>query len=59
MRCEACQGSGQIMMNWSSHLFDSEGSNSLFPCPTCHGTGITHCCDGDRINDKPELTDDS
>ena len=34
------------------------GSRLGAPCPECHGSGITYCCDGlTACNDAPDLTD--
>lgn len=37
MRCPPCHGTGKI------------GPNPV-PCDDCGGTGIVHCCEGERPN---------
>lgn len=45
MRCDACQGIGKVTYDQHPHP-KPEPFGSVFPCPECAGSGITHCCDG-------------
>ena len=42
MKCEKCHGIGQYRV-WDE--IDPHGMR-WEPCWDCHGSGITHCCDG-------------
>jgi hypothetical protein len=45
MRCERCQGLGKL--TYDTHPEPKpQRLGSVFPCPDCGGSGITHCCDG-------------
>lgn len=45
MRCETCQGVGKV--TYDQHPEPKpQPFGSVFPCPECAGSGITHCCDG-------------
>lgn len=54
MRCEACQGTGRVKApSYPVPPPDRDHSIGLsiaprFPCPTCGGSGIAHCCEGER-----------
>lgn len=54
MRCETCQGVGKV--TYDQHPEPKpQPFGSVFPCPECAGSGITHCCDGlTACNDIPE-----
>lgn len=54
MRCETCQGIGKV--TYDQHPEPKpQPFGSVFPCPECAGSGITHCCDGlTACNDIPE-----
>jgi hypothetical protein len=41
MRCEKCQGRGYVK------VYTESLSRLVYePCPDCHGSGITYCCEG-------------
>lgn len=44
MRCESCQGRGWIVRR---------RDNYWVYCPDCGGSGVTHCCEGDRAQPEP------
>ncbi len=47
MRCEKCQGEG----SWKEvRNADSKAAAYYFLviCPECRGSGIAHCCEGER-----------
>jgi hypothetical protein len=59
MRCETCQGTGKASAavglvggRRASTQFEWVSHEML--CWDCGGTGIAHCCEGDRPNEKPE-----
>lgn len=41
MRCERCRGGGRTAEY-------SDGRSVVVLCPACGGTGLAHCCDGER-----------
>jgi len=49
MRCENCQGTGKVREWWS--LMGGELWADV-PCPECGGSGIAHCCEGERPDDQ-------
>jgi hypothetical protein len=49
MRCETCQGRGQVKdcLTPQAETAATPAKDILFvPCPDCGGSGIAHCCDG-------------
>jgi hypothetical protein len=46
MNCPDCFGKGR----WVGETEFGRGNKltEIGPCPTCHNTGIVHCCEGDR-----------
>lgn len=54
MICERCHGDGKIvrLTRFTETLEDGitiTGTDcEISPCPDCGGTGITHCCEGER-----------
>jgi DnaJ-class molecular chaperone len=52
MRCERCQGLGNLPINFT---FGDYHATTLMPCPDCGGCGVAHCCDGlTAANETPE-----
>ena len=43
MRCETCQGWGRTRQGEERNPFPP-----LLPCPDCGGSGVAHCCEGER-----------
>ena len=58
MRCEAYQGIGMVTYD---ELPQPEklkvGFGSVFPCPSCNGCGVAHCCEG--LREQLETGDDN
>ena len=53
MRCETCQGIGKVTYDQHPEP-KTRPFGSVFPCPECAGSGITHGCDGlTACNDIP------
>jgi hypothetical protein len=55
MKCEACHGRGVVLRR-------SYPGNELFPypCEICGGSGLAHCCEGERpgnIEDRSDFSD--
>jgi len=48
MICQTCHGNGFITPPAPRH------PDTYYPCPTCQGSGIDHCCDGDQPNPRDE-----
>lgn len=51
MRCETCQGEGYIVV--VRHAWTLAGSPLVRmheQCPNCGGSGLDHCCSGDRAS---------
>lgn len=49
MRCEACHGSGHLAV--ATRAWTLPGAPRILidqPCTTCNGSGVSHCCEGDR-----------
>ena len=49
MRCETCQGRGQVTERVDATCEPTpqfHQDQASLPCPECGGSGITHCCDG-------------
>ena len=44
MRCDRCHGTGTVPAIYGQ---------LVRPCPDCGGTGITHCCEGERPDNGP------
>jgi len=45
MICERCHGKG-----YPYPPRPGKPDDVRFPCPDCGGSGITHCCEGERPN---------
>jgi len=57
MKCDQCDGFGMLTDSpdnapWSVWQAKQEGRAIVrpVPCPRCGGTGISHCCEGDRCH---------
>jgi hypothetical protein len=56
MRCETCQGRGwRFSLPPGANAFEMRlpalaNAMQRVPCNECGGSGIAHCCDGDRAN---------
>jgi len=50
MICQTCHGNGFITPPARRR------ADEYYPCPTCNGSGIDHCCDGDQPNPRDEAT---
>ena len=46
MRCQTCQGTECAVQTPSA--LELAGFLPPYPCPDCGGSGIAHCCEGDR-----------
>jgi hypothetical protein len=43
MQCEDCLGTGTVLVRvWPG------GALQPYPCWVCGGTGLSHCCEGER-----------
>jgi hypothetical protein len=58
MICATCKDSGfrgMVLTEVTFPAFRGDGySTKWAPCPTCNGSGIAHCCEGDREQPEPE-----
>ena len=53
MRCETCQGQGKVTYDKHPEPKPTQ-FGSVFLCPDCGGSGVSHCCDGlTACNDPP------
>jgi hypothetical protein len=59
MKCDQCDGFGMLAdaadrAPWPVWAAGTAGERELhvspIPCPRCGGTGISHCCEGDRCH---------
>lgn len=53
MRCENCFGWGWVVK--TTHFFprDRGVRADRVPCPDCGGSGVSHCCEGERPGNTP------
>lgn len=51
MLCDVCKGNRRVLAKDSRPSIFSWPM--YYPCPTCHGFGVIHCCEGDQI--QPSL----
>jgi len=48
MQCEDCLGTGTVLLRaWPG------GALQPHPCWVCGGTGLSHCCEGERPGNPP------
>jgi DnaJ-class molecular chaperone len=59
MRCETCGGEGVVRVNPEEGIYLQSLRLWLQsdPCSDCGGSGITHCCEGDRAIEALEDDD--
>lgn len=55
MKCDQCDGFGLLADTpeqppWPMRDSDGAADARPVPCPRCGGTGISHCCEGDRCH---------
>ena len=56
MKCDQCDGFGMLADTadrppWPVWEVRREGEPAApIPCPRCGGTGVSHCCEGDRCH---------
>jgi hypothetical protein len=56
MKCDQCDGFGMLADAadrppwpvWEARRADERAVP--IPCPRCGGTGVSHCCEGDRCH---------
>lgn len=54
MRCESCHGDGLWYRPGKAEVVTPSGHKEVVlvewkePCPMCDGSGIAHCCEGER-----------
>ena len=56
MKCDQCEGFGMLADAadrlpwpvWEARRPDQPAAP--IPCPRCGGTGVSHCCEGDRCH---------
>jgi hypothetical protein len=50
MRCERCQGTGLLSITPHGDIitYNANGLYAAAACSACGGSGVSHCCDGDR-----------
>jgi len=60
MICNECRGSGVVVQNVFDGATKTMHSRFVRYCITCGGSGIAHCCDGDRAcEDTPDVDSNS
>jgi hypothetical protein len=48
MQCEDCLGTGTVLLRtWPG------GALQPYPCWVCGGSGLAHCCEGERPDNPP------
>jgi len=47
--CQACHGNGFLTPPGRRR------PDEYYPCPTCMGSGVDHCCDGDQPSARDEM----
>lgn len=52
MICETCHGAGYL----PARVLDNQrrGAWVKLPCTDCGGSGIVHCCEGDRMTEDED-----
>jgi hypothetical protein len=58
MKCDQCDGFGMLADAadrppwpvWESRRATPVTPAAPIPCPRCGGTGVSHCCEGDRCH---------
>jgi DnaJ-class molecular chaperone len=56
MICETCKNSGRRGMVLKASGFP-HFRDFWIPCLTCNGSGLVHCCEGDREQPEPKTND--
>jgi hypothetical protein len=57
MRCEDCHGEGRhvvIMREFVGRDGNCWRDELVYPCESCGGSGVAHCCEGERPDLAPE-----
>jgi hypothetical protein len=57
MKCDQCDGHGMLADTadrppwpvWEARTGGASAAPPV-PCPRCGGTGVSHCCEGDRCH---------
>lgn len=59
MICQRCKGERfikgecfKLVYNKPRRAIDKIAKSFQEPCPDCGGTGIQHCCEGDRCSEE-------
>jgi DnaJ-class molecular chaperone len=55
MRCERCQGSDHVVIVRATETGEWMQTELIAqPCPECNGSGVAHCCEGERPQPERE-----